>query len=89
MTDDEKQLIRNLLDGWEGALHIADTYLQIVETVPNRRELIQEHRDNPLRKEATRTRFAPIRQGVEAAMAGASGDSLRRLFEPLLNPKPN
>jgi hypothetical protein len=89
MTDGEKELIRNLLDGWEGASHNADTYLQIAEKVPSYQDQVAYWRDDPVRREMTEARFRPIRLCVEAWLAGAGDSSLQRLIAEMQPRKPD
>lgn len=77
MTDEEKTLMKMLLDGWLGALHNVDTYSQILQDqVPDYRQRVDAMLSDPFRREMTEQRFATVRLVVEGVLAGESVDSL-------------
>ena len=67
--------MRHLLNGLEGALHIAETYLQIDQKIADHPRLVQKWLGYPTRQSMTRDRFQPLRGFVELVLTGQTVDS--------------
>lgn len=81
--------MQRLLEGWLGASHNADSYLQIAEKVPG----FPSQRDywlaDPTRIAMTNARMKPICDLVEAVMEDRLDDLSVLLDSAGIDPKPN
>lgn len=89
MTEDEKILMRNLMEGWLTALHNVDTYFQVVQEIPAFQAKFDLWKCDPVRMESTESRFEPIRTIVEGVLAGDSASSLVLQSVAIFDKKPN
>ena len=81
--------MRHLLEGWIGASHNADTYLQIAEKVQGFPVLRDQWLADPTRIQMTNERMKPIRDLVEAVMEDRPDDLLALLNSAGIDPKPS
>ena len=89
MTETERTVMRHLLEGWIGASHNADTYLQIAEKVQGFPALRDQWLADPTRIQMTNERMKPLRDLVEAVMEDRQDDLLALLNSAGLDLKPN
>ena len=66
-------LVWAALDGWAGARHEVDSYYLIVQEVPDWKEKLARHLNDPFRQHMTNERFAPLRKAVTAMINGEEG----------------
>ena len=89
MTEIERIVMRHLLEGWIGASHNADTYLQIAEKIQGFPALRDYWLAEPTRIQMTNERMKPLRDLVEAVTADRPDDLVALLNAAGLDPKPN
>ena len=89
MTEIERTVMRYLLEGWIGASHNADTYLQIAEKVQGFQTLRDQWLVDSTRIQMTNERMKPIRDLVEAVMEDRPDDLLALLNAADIDPKPS